>query len=105
MQSPQPMMTHHALDQLRTLRLTGMADALTEQLTQPGMSAMGLEERLALLVDREILTSVERRYGRPQHKARLKAPTHRLPSRTRTRAPAADWTGLASPAWCSATGS
>lgn len=68
------MMTHHTLDQLRALRLTGMADALTEQLTQPGMSAMGFEERLALLVDREILTRDERRYSRLLHKARLKYP-------------------------------
>jgi DNA replication protein DnaC len=68
------MMTHQTLDQLRGLSLTGMADALTEQLTQPAVGAMSFEERLALLVDREILARDQRRYTRLLQKARLKYP-------------------------------
>ncbi|WP_343928866.1 IS21-like element helper ATPase IstB [Pigmentiphaga daeguensis] len=55
-----------------TLRAT--ADALTEQLTQPAVGAMSFEERLALLVDREILARDQRRYTRLLQKARLKYP-------------------------------
>jgi DNA replication protein DnaC len=68
------MMLHNTLDQLRGLKLTGMADALTEQMTQPATSSMGFEDRLTLLVDREILTRDDRRYTRLLQKARLKYP-------------------------------
>ena len=36
-----------------TLGLTGMAKALEEQRRQPDIDALGFEERLGLLVDRE----------------------------------------------------
>lgn len=68
------MMMHNTLDQLRSLKLTGMADALTEQMTQPATSAMGFEQRLTMLVDREIHTRDDRRYTRLLQKARLKYP-------------------------------
>jgi DNA replication protein DnaC len=48
------MMMHTTLAQLRTLKLDGLATGLEEQLTQPGMAAMSFEERVALLVDREV---------------------------------------------------
>ena len=48
------MMMHTTLAQLRTLKLDGLAAGLEEQLAQPGMAAMSFEERLALLVDREV---------------------------------------------------
>jgi hypothetical protein len=35
-----PMMTQQILTKLLSLKLSGMADALKEQLTQPSMSAM-----------------------------------------------------------------
>ena len=66
------MMTHNTLEQLRGLRLTGMAQALTEQLTQPASTELAFEERLALLVDREILSREQRRYQRLITAARLK---------------------------------
>ena len=47
------MMMNTTLNQLRSLRLETMAQALEQQLTQSGISAMSFEERLALLVDRE----------------------------------------------------
>lgn len=46
------MMMNTTIEQLRGLRLTGMATGLQEQLTQAGMSAISFEERMALLVDR-----------------------------------------------------
>ena len=48
------MMMQTTLAQLRTLKLDGLATALEEQLTQPGITAMSFEERLALLIDREV---------------------------------------------------
>ena len=44
------MLHHPTLDQLNTLRLTGMATALTEQMALPDMEALAFEERLGLLV-------------------------------------------------------
>ena len=48
------MMMHTTLAQLRTLKLDGLAAGLEEQLAQPGMAAMSFEERVALLIDREV---------------------------------------------------
>jgi hypothetical protein len=49
-----PMMMNTTIEQLRGLRLTGMATGLQEQLTQAGMTAISFEERIALLVGREV---------------------------------------------------
>ena len=46
------MMMNTTMEQLRTLKLEGMACALQDQLTQAGMTAMSFEERLTMLVDR-----------------------------------------------------
>ena len=48
------MMMNTTLDQLRELKLHGLHAGLQEQLTQAGLSAMSFEERIALLVDREV---------------------------------------------------
>ena len=48
------MMMHTTIAQLRSLKLDGFATGLEDQLTQSGMAALSFEERLALLVDREI---------------------------------------------------
>jgi DNA replication protein DnaC len=48
------MMMNTTLAQLRTLKLDGLATGLEDQLVQPGMAAMSFEERMALLVDREV---------------------------------------------------
>ena len=69
-----PMMTQQTLTQLRSLKLSGMADALQEQLTQPSMSAMSFEERMGLLVDREVCSRDDRRRTRLLSLARLKYP-------------------------------
>ena len=43
------MMTNTTLEQLRSLKLAGIAVGLQEQLTQAGMTGMSFEERLALV--------------------------------------------------------
>jgi len=68
------MMMHTTLTQLRTLKLDGLVTALEEQLSQPGMAAMSFEERLALLVDREIHCRSDRKLARLLKQARLKYP-------------------------------
>lgn len=68
------MMMHTTIAQLRTLKLDGLAGALQEQLEQPGIGQMSFEERLALLVDREIHYRNDRRQERLLKQARLKYP-------------------------------
>jgi len=68
------MMMHTTLAQLRTLKLDGLAAGLEEQLTQAGMAAMSFEERLALLVDREVHCRSDRKLARLLKLAHLKYP-------------------------------
>ncbi len=67
-------MMHTTLAQLRTLKLDGLAAGLEEQLTQSGLTAMSFEERLALLIDREIHCRNDRRQARLLKQAQLKYP-------------------------------
>ncbi len=55
------MMMNTTLDQLRQLKLVSMAQALQEQMQQSGISAMSFEERLAVLVAREVHGRQDRR--------------------------------------------
>ena len=68
------MMMNTTLEQLRSLKLTGMATGLQEQLTQAGMTGMSFEERLALLVDREVHWRSDKRQARLLKAAHLKYP-------------------------------
>lgn len=68
------MMMHQTLAQLRALKLDGLVAGLEEQMTQPGMTAMSFEERLALLVDREVNLRGDRRQARLIKLAKLKYP-------------------------------
>ena len=68
------MMMNTTLNQLRSLRLETMAQALEQQLTQSGIGAMSFEERLALLVDREVHGRQDRRCARLLKTAKLKYP-------------------------------
>lgn len=61
------MLIHPTLDQLRGLRLDGMAKALEEQLQTPEIEEIRFEDRLALLIDREV---TERNYRRQQTRLR-----------------------------------
>ena len=55
------MLTHPTLEKLRELRLTGMAEALEEQLNNPEFQDLDFDERLGLLVDREVTVRHNRR--------------------------------------------
>lgn len=66
------MLTHHSLDQLKSLRLDGMARAFEEQLVQPGAAALSFEERIAMIVDREVSFRDTKRVTRLLKQAKLK---------------------------------
>jgi DNA replication protein DnaC len=66
------MMMHHTVAHLRSLKLEGLAGALEEQLTQPGLANLSFEERLTMLVDREVHHRNERKLTRLLKNARLK---------------------------------
>jgi DNA replication protein DnaC len=67
------MMTHHTLTQLRALKLDGMAHAFEEQLTITASDGLSFEERLGLLVDREMTWRDSKRLARLLKVARLKS--------------------------------
>lgn len=66
------MLNQTTLAQLRSLKLMGLVAALEEQATQPGIQALSFDERLALIVDREMLVRDERRRTILLKKAKLK---------------------------------
>lgn len=66
------MLIHPTLDKLKTLKCFGMTQALEEQLSMPDMSTLSFEERLGLLVDREMTTRAERRLRTRLKVARLR---------------------------------
>lgn len=66
------MMMHTTLAQLRTLKLDGLATGLEEQLAQPGMAALSFEERMALLIDREVHCRNDKKLLRLLKNAHLK---------------------------------
>ena len=65
-------MMNTTIAQLRELKLAGFALALEEQLGAAGSAALSFEERLALLVDRELHHRNDRRQALLLKKARLK---------------------------------
>ena len=66
------MLTHPTLDKLHTLKCAGMAAALTEQMALPDIDTLSFEERLGLLVDRELTERDNRRTANRLRRARLK---------------------------------
>lgn len=66
------MLNHPTLDKLRELKLTGMKDALEEQQHMRDIEALDFEERLGLLVDREITERAARRLKTRLRNARLR---------------------------------
>ncbi len=68
------MMMQQTLTQLRALKLDGFANGLEEQMMQPGAASLSFEERLSLLVDREVSWRDDRRRTRLLKHARLKYP-------------------------------
>jgi DNA replication protein DnaC len=67
-----PMLQQHTLDQLRGLRLDGMVAALTDTATQRTAEALPFDQRLALLVQRELDWRDGKRVARLLKAARLK---------------------------------
>jgi DNA replication protein DnaC len=66
------MLTHPTLEKLCALRLNGMLKALEEQTAMPDIEALSFEERLGLLVDRELTERDSRRLGTRLRRARLR---------------------------------
>ncbi len=66
------MMHHPTLDKLQQLKLTGMLRALQEQEGIPDIRAMPFEERLGLMVDREMTERDNRRMQTRLRMAKLK---------------------------------
>ena len=66
------MLTHPTLDKLHSLRLTGMAKAFAEQMNMPDIEALSTEERLGLMVDRELSERDSRRLKTRLRKATLR---------------------------------
>ncbi len=66
------MLNHPTLDKLHELRFTGMAKALTEQMALPDIDELSFEERLGLLVDREVTEREDRRLTTRLRQAKLK---------------------------------
>ena len=68
------MLIHPTLDKLRELRLTGMVEALQEQLNTPEVHDLGFEERLGLLVEREASVRHNRRLQARLKQAQFQQP-------------------------------
>ena len=66
------MLTQTTLNQLRTLKLDGMARALEEQRILPACDDLGFEDRFGMLVDREQSWRDSRRLDRLLRQAKLK---------------------------------
>ena len=68
------MMMNNTLAQLRELKLVGMVAAVEEQLSSSTSTALCFEERLALLVDREVNQRGDKRRAAVLKRAGLKYP-------------------------------
>ena len=68
------MLTNSTIEGLRTLRMHAMADGVAEQRTQLDYAELSFEERLGLLVDRELLARDNRRLLRLLKSAKLRLP-------------------------------
>jgi DNA replication protein DnaC len=55
------MLINHSHERLIALRLTGMAKAFDDQLRQPDADALTFEQRLGLMIDREVTERENRR--------------------------------------------
>jgi len=70
-------MIERTLAQLKTLRLSGMANALTSQIEQPGTyEALSFEERLQLLTDSEDQNRDQRQQARLLKNAQFEVVAH-----------------------------
>jgi len=66
------MLRHVTVDQLETMKLHGMARALQEQLSMPGVLDLSFEDRLGLMVEREATERATRLLTGRLRRAKLK---------------------------------
>ena len=66
------MLPHPTIDKLHQLQCAGMAKALGEQLHSPEVEALAFEERLGLLVDRELTERSSRQLTNRLRRAKLR---------------------------------
>lgn len=66
------MLLHPTLEKLTTLRFTGMVAALDEQMQMNSLEDMSFEERLGILLDREMAVRQTRRMNTRLRKAKLR---------------------------------
>jgi DNA replication protein DnaC len=66
------MLLHPTLEKLTTLRFTGMAAALGDQMQMNSLDDLGFEERLGILLDREMAVRQTRAMNTRLRKARLR---------------------------------
>jgi len=66
------MLTHPILENLRALKLGVMAKTLEEQMNMPDVGTLSFEERLGLMVDRELAERGNHRLAGRLRKARLR---------------------------------
>lgn len=66
------MLIHPTLEKLNTMRFSGMASALEEQMKMDGLNSMGFEERLGLLLDHEQAVRETKRMKTRLRKAKLR---------------------------------
>jgi DNA replication protein DnaC len=69
---PLIMLNHPTLDKLKTLKFYGMIHGLHDQAQHPGIDQLSFEERLGLLVDREMTDRSDRRLKNRLLQAKLK---------------------------------
>jgi DNA replication protein DnaC len=72
MKGKETMLIHPLLDKLQALRFIGMLTALQEQLNTGDIDQLSFEERLGLLVDREMIERENRRLKNRLSKAKLR---------------------------------
>jgi len=66
------MLNHPTMEKLHTLKFVGMATALAEQWNSSEIEALSFEERLGLLVDRELTYRDDRRMSSRLRRAKLR---------------------------------
>ncbi len=66
------MLNHPTFDQLYALRLDGMAKAFQEQLQMSDVESLSFEDRLGLLIDREVTVRNDRRLRTRLRQAKLR---------------------------------
>lgn len=66
------MLIHPTLEKLRSLKLEGFARGLEEQMSSAEMAGLSFEERLGLLVDREVMDRENQRLAGRLHRAKLR---------------------------------